>query len=59
MDDRARDDSVNRRDWASEPIADRTAAASRLYASNSKRSKFEATWMSIDGEVVGTTARGS
>ena len=50
--------SVKRRDCASEPIIARTDLSSRPPASNRMRSKFEATWMSIDGEVVATTSRG-
>jgi threonine synthase len=33
----------------------RTASASRSPASNRRRSKFDDTWMSIDGDVVSTT----
>ena len=33
--------------------------ASRPRASNSSRSKFEEIWMSMEGEVVGTTPRSS
>src|SRR5689334_8376128 len=39
-----------RRDWASEAMAARTGFGSRPCASNSRRSKLEETWMSIDGE---------
>ena len=52
-------DTVKRRDWASEAIAARTGAGLRPFASNSSRSKFDDTWMSIDGEVVGMTSRTS
>ncbi len=38
---------------ARSPIRARTTPPSRSYASNSSRSKFDDTWMSIDGEVGG------
>ena len=38
------------------PSAGARRAASRPWASNSRRSKFEETWMSIEGEVVGCDA---
>ena len=37
----------------------RSAPASRPAASNSRRSKFEDTWMSIEGDMVGETPRTS
>ena len=37
----------------------RTCAASRPVASNSSRSKFDDTWISIDGDEVATTSRTS
>ena len=40
-------------------MAARTGFASRPWASNRSRSKFDDTWMSIEGEAVGTTARTS
>ena len=40
-------------------ISRRTAAASRLLASNSSRSKFEDIWMSIEGDAVACTSRTS
>jgi len=48
---------VKRRDCASEPIRAATCLPSRPQVSNSSRSKFDDTWMSIDGEVVATTSR--
>ena len=57
--DSASEDSEKRPDWASEAIMARTAAASRPVASNNSRSKFEDTWMSIDGDEVATTSRTS
>ena len=40
-------------------IRSATAAPSRPSTSNNSRSRFELTWMSIDGLVVGTTSRRS
>ena len=37
-------------------ISSATAAPSRSSTSNSRRSRLELTWMSIDGDVVGTTS---
>lgn len=42
---------------ASDAMAARTGLGSRSHASNSRRSKFDDTWMSIEGEEVGTTSR--
>ena len=49
-------DYVKLRDWASEAIIAFTAGALRPLASNSSRSKFEETWISMDGDIVGFTA---
>jgi hypothetical protein len=49
--------SAKRRDCASEPIIARIDLSSRPPSSNKMRSKFEATWMSIDGDEVATTSR--
>ena len=43
--------STKRPDCFSEAISRRTLSASRRLASNSSRSKFEETWMSIEGEA--------
>src|SRR6266481_3946341 len=48
--------STNRPDCFRDAINRRTAAASRLLASNNSRSKFEDTWMSIEGEAVACTS---
>jgi len=54
-----RSGTVKRRDWASDPMSARTAAALRSCTSNSRRSKFDDTWMSMEGDAVGTTSRSS
>ena len=59
MADSGADGIEKRCDWASEPMAARTGRASRPCASNSRRSKFDDTWMSIEGDVVGATSRSS
>ena len=56
---RAASASVKAPDCARPAIRRRTAAASRSSASKSSRSKFDETWMSIDGEVVAVTPRTS
>src|SRR5271169_9326 len=43
--------STKRPDCFSDAIKRRTSAASRRLASNNKRSKFDETWISIDGEA--------
>jgi len=52
-------DSENRPDCARLAIRARTCWPSRPVASNSSRSKFDDTWMSIEGEVVAVTSRTS
>ena len=51
--------STKRPDCFSDAISRRTTAASRPPASNSSRSKFEDTWISIEGEAVACTSRTS
>src|ERR1700754_543694 len=51
--------STNRPDWPSEAIRPRSKLASRPEASNSRRSKFDDTWISIDGDAVAWTSRTS
>ena len=57
--DSADGDTMKRRDCANEFIRFRTAFPSRPQASNRSRSKFDETWMSMDGDVVATTSRNS
>src|SRR3954469_8392956 len=52
---RMRSGSTKRPDCASEAIRPRSSDASRPDASNSRRSKFDDTWISIDGDAVAWT----
>ena len=53
-------DIEKRRDCASEAISAADLRTRRgRQASNNRRSKFDDTWMSIDGDVVAATSRTS